>query len=270
MKSGVYHDIGNDAYHASAGVSNSGLGDILRSPRHYYALHIDPSRPERAETLPQQNGTLAHCAILEPDAFAERYFVGPDARRGSKPWKDAEAEADGREIIKPEQRETAFRQRDAVLRLPDVADALSSGRPEVSAWWKDEQTGVLCRCRPDWVHEAGTGVILLDVKTCGDASPAEFARQIARMGYHRQAAFYSDGYAAASGRPVLAFIFVAVEQGWPHGASAVMLDDEALDAGRRQYRRALETYARCINTDTWPGYPPGIELISLPVWALAE
>lgn len=85
----------------------------------------------------------------------------------------------------------------------------------------DPATGELCRCRPDWAHPTGDrGVILVDVKTCGDASPREFGRQVARKGYHRQAAFYSDGYEIASGKRVLGFVFVAVESTWPFAASA--------------------------------------------------
>src|SRR5690606_40760303 len=68
--------------------------------------------------------------------------------------------------IKPEQYETAMRQRESVLSLPDVRDALSSGRAEVSAFWNDQETGLLCRCRPDWVHPVGDdAVILLDLRS---------------------------------------------------------------------------------------------------------
>ncbi|MGV0016304.1 PD-(D/E)XK nuclease-like domain-containing protein, partial [Bordetella avium] len=122
----------------------------------------------------------------------------------------------------------------------DVAEALAAGVAESSAYWIDQETGVLCRCRPDWCHPAGeSGVILLDVKTFSDASPHEFSHQIARKRYHVQDAFYTDGYAAASGKTVLAFIFVAVQDAWPFAASAVMLDPRSQDQGRRDYRRNL-------------------------------
>lgn len=268
MEPGIYHDISNEQYHSGSGISNSGLGDILQSPYHFYARHLDPARPPRAETQSQQDGTLAHCAILEPEAFNDRYVVGPDVRRGTKAWKAFEEDHPGKTVIKPDQYTTAMRQREAVWRIADVAEALSKGRPEVSAYWKDEQTGVLCRCRPDWVHDAGTGVILLDVKTYGDASPSEFERQVARMRYHRQDPFYSDGYSIASGRPVLGFIFVAVEAAWPHAASAVMLDDDSRASGRNQYRRALDIYAECLAKNEWPGYSNSIGLIRIPEWAM--
>jgi hypothetical protein len=266
---GVHHDLDNAKYHALPGLSNSGISDLLQSPYHYYSRHLDPGRPARDETQAQQDGTIAHCAILEPNEFDKRYRVGPDVSRATKAWKEAEekARADGLTLIKPEQYDRALRQSAAVWMIPDAAEALSSGRPEVSAIWRDPETHVTCRCRPDWVHETGGGVILLDVKTYSDASPREFERQAARMAYHRQDAWYTDGYAIASGKPVLGFIFVAVEMPWPNAASASMFDDDARAAGRRQCREAVSIYSECLDTGRWPGYPAGIELIRLPSWA---
>lgn len=279
-----------DAYHAGPGISKTGLDHIARSPAIFHALHLDPRRPPEKERSGQLEGQLAHCAILEPGKFDKRYAVLPaDAPRrptdaqwnAKKPspesvaamewWTAWNEQAAGRVIITHEQRETALRQGESVRRLPDVAEALASGAPEQSAYWIDPDTGVLCRCRPDWVHPAGdAGVILLDVKTCGDASPDEFARQIARKRYHVQDAFYSDGYARAAGVDVLAFIFVAVESEYPFAASAVMLDEPSRDAGRFAYRRDLDVYARCVATGEWPGFSTAIERVSLPAWAFKD
>lgn len=269
MKRGIYHGMPNAEYHRAAGLSNTGIGSLRQSPHHYWARHLDPARPVAEETTAQLDGTLAHCAILEPDEFDKRYRVGPDVSRATKAWKEAEADAarDGMQLIKPEQYDRALRQAAAVRMIPDVAEALASGRPEVSAFWIDEETEVLCKCRPDWVHETAGGVILLDIKTYSDASPREFERQASRMAYHRQDAWYCDGYAAASGMPVLAFIFVAVEMGWPHAASAAMFDDDSRAAGRAQCREALTVYAECLRNRAWPSYPNHIELITVRPWA---
>ncbi|OFL37499.1 exonuclease VIII [Achromobacter xylosoxidans] len=258
-----------EAYHRGPGISKTGLDHVARSPALFYALHLDPGRPAEKERAGQLEGQLAHCAILEPAEFDRRYAVGPDVSRATKAWKEWEASLPAGVIaIKPDQRETALRQAESVRRLPDVAEALAAGRPEVSAYWIDPDTGVLCRCRPDWVHPAGeSGVVLLDVKTYSDASPAEFARQIARKRYHVQDAFYSEGFGRAAGVDVLGFVFVAVETEWPFAASAVMLDEPGRDVGRNQYRRDLDTYARCLAANDWPGYGAAIHQVSLPVWA---
>jgi len=260
-----------DAYHGGEGISKTGLDRIARSPAHYFALTLDPHRPPEKDRAGQLEGQLGHCAILEPAEFDKRYIVGPDVNRNTKAWKEFLESAGDRIAIKPDQYEAAMRQAESVRRLPDIAEALATGNPEVSAYWTDPRTGVLCRCRPDWVHPVGDeAVILLDVKTYSDASLEEFARQCARKAYHKQAAYYSDGYAAASGKRVLAFIFVAVETDWPHAASATMLDGQAIEQGRIEYRRNLETYAQCLKTGHWPGYSAGIETVSLPRWAITD
>ncbi|CAM2142587.1 Exonuclease VIII [Pararobbsia alpina] len=265
------HSLTIEQYHAiKDAVSKSGLDDIARSPALYHALHLDPNRPAPRDKAGQLEGNLAHCAILEPNEFDDRYIVGPALNRNTKAWKEfVEANAD-KTAIQPDQYEAAMRQAESVRRIADVAEALASGKPEVSAFWTDPETGVACRCRPDFVHTIDAGSILLDVKTYGDASSGEFSRQAARKRYHVQDAFYSDGYEIASGAPVLGFIFVAVETEWPYAANAVMLDEPSRAAGRRLYQRDLRTYAECHRSGVWPGFSNAIDLISLPQWAIQE
>src|SRR5690606_41856878 len=82
IEPGVYPDISNEDYHGGPGISNSGLGDILRSPWHYYSRHLDPNRPKPTEKDWQLVGNLAHCASLEPEECEKRYVGLPsDAPR---------------------------------------------------------------------------------------------------------------------------------------------------------------------------------------------
>lgn len=266
---GIFHGVPIADYHQGPGVSNSGLGDFAKSPLHFHALHLNPERPPEEEKPGHLHGNLAHCAILEPAEFDKRYHVGPTCNRNTKGWHAfVDALPTGIVGIQEEQRQIAHAQAMSVRSIPDVASLLDKGRPEVSAWWIDPATGELCRCRPDHVGDIRSdAVILLDAKTCSDASPAEFSRQIARKGYHRQAAWYSDGYAAASGKTVLAFVFAAVETAWPFAASAVMLDDESLERGRAENAELLERFAACRRAGSWPSYSAAIELVTLPRWA---
>ena len=150
-----------------------------------------------------------------------------------------------------------------LMRLPSPYSTYA----EASAFWIDEATGELCKCRPDWTAPAGDGVILVDGKTCIDASPEGFARAIVNFGYHRAAAWYSDGYEQASGKPVYGYVFACAESAYPHAAAAYMLGDEDLERSRAHNRVMLNLYAECKRTGVWPGYPPGVQLIELPKWA---
>lgn len=265
----IAFDIPIDAYHAGPEVSCTALHALARSPFHYWAAYLSEQREHRAETSAQLAGNLAHCAILEPDKFDARYIVGPVDDKRLKAWRAfEEALPAGVTPIKPSEHEAAMAQAAAAATHPELGRLLSRGRPEVSAYWIDEATGTACRCRPDWVHPIdGAGVILVDVKTYSTADPKDFERQVSRMGYHRQAAFYSDGYTLASGEPVLGFIFAAVEVSYPYAVSLCMLDEESLECGRQEVRQLLDLRARCIVENRWPAFGDGVELIRLANWA---
>lgn len=268
VRLGIVPDMPAEQYHATMALSAGGLKRMRQSPAHFYGLQLDPNRPQDVEPTPaMKNGTLVHCALFEPDELERRYVVKPaevDFRtKEGRAWRDAQSA----EIVDPLQITIARAQAAAVRRLPEVGVLLERGMPEVSAFWIDESTGELCKCRPDWVSPAGDGVILVDGKTCQDASPDGFARAVWNYAYHLQAAWYSDGYERATGQRVHGFVFAAVESAWPHAAAAYMLDDQALDRARAENRRLLDLYAECRRTGVWPGYQQSIQPLSLPAWA---
>lgn len=265
---GLIPDMPAEDYHATMAMSAGGLKRMAQSPAHFYGLQLDPNRPAGGEPTPaMKNGTLVHCALFEPDQVAARYVIKPEgmnfATKDGKAWRDAQT----LEIVDADQMRAALAQANAVLRLPQIAALLSEGQPEASAFWIDDLTGELCKCRPDWTSPAGDGVVLVDGKTCQDASPDGFSRAIWNFRYDLQAAWYSDGYERATGRRVHGFVFACVESAWPHQAAAYMLDDEALDRARAKNRELLNLYAECRRNNTWPGYPAEIQPISLPRWA---
>ena len=266
---GVHYGMPADEYHAAPGVSNSMLSDLASSPAHCWALHHAPSRPPRKATPSMQAGTLAHALMLEPAEVPRRYIVRPDDLDGrTKAGKEWLAQAGDLVVLTPEQYATAEAQRDAVLAVPELAALLATGHAEVACFWIDPATGLQCRMRADFVHPLPDGrVILLDLKTTKDASPDDFGRSVWRYGYHRQAAHYSAGYAAASGADVAAFVFGAVTADYPHLAVPYMLADEDMAAGESSRRTLLEQYAQCQRTNTWPAYGSGVLTINRPAWA---
>lgn len=260
-----------DDYHADkTAISKSGLDLLNQAPFIYYSRSLDPLRWPEPRRAGQLEGNLAHCAVLEPDEFGQRYAVGPNVIRSTKVWKEFEAENADKMCIKPDEYEVAMRQADSIRALPEIREYLEHGHSEVSARWVDPETGVRCRCRPDWVHPVSSRTVkLLDLKTYSSASSEEFARQVARKGYHLQDAFYSDGYTLASGKDVEEFIFVAVETEWPFAAASYRLNAESREEGFNEYRRLLDVYEQCLRTNKWPGYAEKTMEIELPAYAFA-
>lgn len=286
LRLGLIPDMPAEEYHATPAMSATGLKSMRESPAHFYGRHRDPNRPIDKGSRSKSNGTLTHCMLLEPHEFDRRFAVVPEGapnrptirqRNAAKPspetvsavawWDEFERSIAGKTIVEPDALATARAQAAAVRSVPDLAALLAEGMSEVSAFWIDEQTGELCKCRPDHTSPAGDGVILVDGKTTQDASPEGFGRSVWNYAYHLQAAWYSDGFERATGKRVHGFVFAAVESAWPHAAAAYMLGDDVLEKARSENRRLLNLYAKCKRTGIWPGYAAGINLINLPKWA---
>lgn len=158
------------------------------------------------------------------------------------------------------------------LREHPVARALfglGSGRPEQSLFWRDQETGIMCRARLDWLrhNDSNRRLIVPDYKTAASAAPERFERALHDYGYHRQAAWYMDGVKALDLTDNPAFVFVVQEKTPPYLVSVFEPDALALEAARHYNRQARLVYAQCQASGRWPGYSDEVELISLPPWA---
>lgn len=257
---GVHSGMPEEQYHASPGVSVSRLKRFAQAAAKAHA--------PRTETPALRFGTLIHAALLEPHAVEARYFVTDVERRGTKAWEAAEAEAAeaGLTLVKRPEFEEALRIRDAVLAQPIARDILAPGAlVEQSFYWRDDETGLLCRGRTDLVRPEWRA--LVDLKSTADASPRAFARTVAEYRYDWQNTVYEDGWALAGDWKPELLLFLPVEKEPPYLCAAYELAPEDLAVARDEVRRTLDAYAHCEATGQWPGYPDGIQRISLPAWA---
>lgn len=270
LQLGLHKSMPAERYHSIAAMSAGGLKRMRMSPAHFYGLQMDPERPRSGDPTPAMKaGTLFHVALFEPDALATRYVIKPEgmsfASKDGKAWRDAQPA--GVDIIDADALAKAKTQARNVRADADIAALMADGFAESSAFWLDDHTGELCKCRPDWTSPAGDGVVLVDGKSCPDASPEGFGRTAWNMGYLHTAAWYVDGFEAATGQKVLGYVFAAVEHDWPHVAAPYMVPDDVLDKARSENRRLLDLYAECRRTGVWPGYSSGVSLLQLPAWA---
>jgi len=262
IKPGLHFDISFEDYVEIPAINNSTLKILTdQSPAH--ALHyINHGRPE---TKALAFGSLADMYILEPLLFFKNYVVGPDARRNSNIWKQFVAENPDKEVIKPDDMAAAI----AIYNKISQSHAmrlLSGGVSQVVAIWEDEETGLLCKSRMDYLN---TDINLItDLKTTQSSKPESFSRDIDKYKYHMQSAFYTDGMIKATGETDWAFAFFAVEKVEPYVASAFQLGDLSIEIGREMYRKAITKYAECLKTNEWPEYCSQVEMIDVPKWVL--
>jgi exodeoxyribonuclease VIII len=248
----------NDAYHAHAGINKSGLDLVHRSPAHYaYGARREPTR---AMAL----GTATHCAVLEPERFADEYLLLRDVkdRRASEYKQSIKVHDAERVLVSTEADKVAGMQESVHAQY-----AMPKGHAEISAFCTCPDTGVLMKARFDLLTDNGVAV---DLKTTQDASREAFAKSVYNYRYHCQAAFYSRVYEIITGEPLERFEFLAVESDPPHATLAHHLDSEALEFGRVEIMRDLETYAQCCAAGEWPGYDKTDEALPLPAWAIAR
>lgn len=264
IDTGLFPDIPPETYHDWDAASFSRL-KVLRekTPAHLRHMIDNP----REATPAMAFGSAVHCAVLEPGAFPNRYYKGPDGVWTAK-LKAQMAEQDSRIPLKPDDYQHIIEIQDRVRNHPSASRMLG-GESEVSAVWDlvlDDVTGLEVRCKARFDHLASHVGAVVDLKSTADASPGAFPRSIYNLGYHIQGAHYRAG-ARAHGLEVSHFIIIAVEKEPPYGVAIYRLTSGTLDAGDDELGPLLRTYAECHSADTWPGYDVEPRDIQLPPFA---
>jgi hypothetical protein len=249
-------------------VSKSALDRLRQSPMHYKAWVDGETDDDASDALIV--GSAFHCAMLEPERFAAQYVVAPNFGDGrTKEAKAAKAAwletvPPNATFISASQFEMIDSMVASVRRTRFAASMLRDGLPELTARWTDPATGLRCKVRADYYVERHG--MIVDVKSTGDASPEEFARSVAKYGYHRQDALYRAGFAAA-GKPVRHFVLVCVEKTPPFGVALYEIDEDGSARGIASVTQDMWTLAECMRTNEWPGYPEEIQPLAVPKWA---
>jgi hypothetical protein len=277
---GIVRGMSFEDYHAVQAVSASGLRVFARSPWHYrHRVEIQPTKPMLC-------GTLAHCAVLEPDAMGQRYVVVPDGApprpsvrqwQAKKPspesiaamdwWRAFQQQCEGRQIVSAEDYAITKAQVQAVAAVPELAQLLAKGEGEVSIFWIDRASGLYCKARLDWLATDGAQAHILELKSTADESPAAFGRTAARMRYDLQRAHYMAAVEQGTQYGACSWTFAAVTARPPVLAVPYDLTDELIEQAEDDRAELMQRLAWCMENDRWPAYGEGKQLLDFPAYA---
>lgn len=275
MKPGIY-DISSEMYHADQLLCevpslSASIASVIvnRSPAHAREKHprLNPDfEPEQKDVF--DLGSAAHNMVLRQDCWREEIEVVNASDWRTKAAKEArnEARAAGRHPVLADQFVALNKMVGVLEGHPHAGKAFTNGKPEQTLIWQDEETGAMCRCRPDWTPDDFK--VWPDYKTTADARPDVWDRRfIMDHGGLMRAAWYEEGVRRVTGEkaPFLYYVVQEVTPPYPVVVRVVPSNSNLLDIGRRMMRQALRTWAECLERNEWPAYE-FLGSLSVPEW----
>jgi exodeoxyribonuclease VIII len=279
----------DDQYHEDKEhISASALKKLKVSPAHF------KEEEEVKETDALLFGSAYHCFILEPERFEKEYCVfddsvvcgaliakgakSPRATNDYKTWYAGEISfSDGKILIDKSDKDKLQAMKDRLMNHPYARMLLNNGINEQGYMGEiqTESGEIKVKIKPDHINEGKK--IIVDLKTCMDASVDGFSRHAADMDYHIQTSCYSDimEKMTGDGRPYK-FFFIAQEKKKPFAFNLFESSPQFISQGRFEYEMLLQLYKYCIDNNTWPGYQVwcqnkyGILELKLPAWAIKD
>ncbi len=230
-------------------LSYSSISAFKNSPRKF----IDYKTGVKDETDAMLYGSMLHCLVLEPDDFFNRYHIiedldicnqiggaKPRATKVYKEWyQTALQEAGEKKIVETNDYHAAR------IAAANVTNNRASAKILSMA---DQREKPL-----DWEFKNfkfkgfidGDGEkIIFDLKSCPDASPQKFQREIMQRGYYMQAAMYLCGLGQVKDSYI-----IAVDK--LNGVSVHKLENKLIEHGATEYNEILDKFNHCILTDAF-------------------
>jgi hypothetical protein len=273
-KSGLYRGISIDAYHSAMicgdepSLSSTALRRIWEhSPAKYWSASV--FNPRRVDDNPNRGMILGRALhhVAQGQKFTDVFAVQP-AELNGEPWHGNRKDCKRWKIRQEEAGLIVVSLNEAVA-LGGMLDSLSpancefvrrgglNGLIECSMFWRDQETGLWLKARPDAVPtDSGN---YTDLKKTTSCLYSDLQWTIAQLSYHMQAALVMAG-ARDLGLPAESFTLLFVEDDHPYTVRDCTLKDADLDRGTQQNRVAIRQFEHAWTawrtskgTYRWPG-----------------
>jgi hypothetical protein len=214
-------------------------------------------------------GTIIHAILLQGEDVTERIDY-PDYRSNkAQEDRDRIRKAGKCPILAKDVPRVEAMIEAAKLQLPlydDIRGGFVNGKAEVTLKWTDEETGIACKARLDYLHDDHR--VIIDYKTTnGSAHPDQVARNVFTNGYDIQGVWYERAVASTfyiTQAPE--FFLVTQETSEPYALSVVALAPDAKWFGARRCDQGLRLWKECLESGNWPGYMRETAWATLPAW----
>lgn len=269
----------NDHYHSQTQyISSSAIKTIAKKS----VLHYLREEPYTGPAL--AIGSAFHTLVLEPELFEKEYLiVSKKIDRRTKAGKEEMVEIEEKaaenkqSIVMADDYNMIQSMAKSVSDNTEYQKALDNCVKEVSIYIEDFRIPDLdvdlkVRVRPDayckdqiCIGEWVMNNVVIDLKSCQDASPRGFKYAVYQFGWHIQAAFYLDLMTHVSkslglDEPFNNFLFLAVEKSVPFTSQMYRLSDDMIEEGRKQYQKAIRMWHHYVTTNEELGYHSGDSL----------
>jgi hypothetical protein len=247
-----------------------------KSPAHMFSRWAEnPDREEPKVSDAMKLGACAHYLLLGEENFRTKYVAEPETYRdvktaevkkwsnianACKAWHEQQR-LEGRLVMKVSALEDIIAMSRSLALEPLVKDGLLSGHIETSGFFKDKETNLWVKVRPDVVPTAGPDYV--DLKTAREVTTVSLMSSIREHGYHQQGGLIWEA-CEALGQPFETFVLLFIETSNPYCARTVPLTDDDLARGRLQNRAMMRKIKGCMDVSHWPGPGEG-DLRPLPL-----
>lgn len=189
-------DIDDPGYFRLKSIDQSQLKQFLKNPADwaYHRLN-DDHKPTDAMKF----GTAFHAYMLGTSDVVSLPEGESFRSKDNQKWRADQLEA-GNIIVSYNDMQLLKRMKEGIEQTslmpeyPDYMEIIEQGTKEQCIEWKDRQTGLMLKAKPDLIP-AGTDY-LVDLKTAQKADAESFAKEVINYGYHIQTVFYRAAVAA--------------------------------------------------------------------------
>lgn len=189
-------DIDDPGYFRLKSIDQSQLKQFLKNPADwaYHRLN-DDHKP----TDTMKFGTAFHAYLLGTSDVVSLPEGESFRSKDNQKWRDEQLEA-GNIIVSYNDMQLLKRMKEGIEQTslmpeyPDYMEIIEQGTKEQCIEWKDRQTGLMLKAKPDLIP-VGTDY-LVDLKTAQKADAESFAKEVINYGYHIQTVFYRAAVAA--------------------------------------------------------------------------